>query len=180
MLQDRPVNEKKRRRRQDGKEMMNTLIEDFSVTLMIMKETNVKLDQYQIQRVYASNEWDHLCNIFDELPRLKDIRTPIWRNISYNARNNLCKSDEGYREEEKWHMPMDQTGLTEHIHQMVESLNQAFDQERYKESEFYDELKWVYDSQVFCQLTGPILEHPQLANKYKRELQIIRKKGVKK
>ena len=78
LLEDRPINENDRRRRRDGANMLVAIHDDLSVVKRILETTDIEIETFSIQRVYASNEWDGIADLCPDVPEFDDMRHTDW------------------------------------------------------------------------------------------------------
>ena len=172
LLQDRPIDKKKRQRQQDAAEMLVSIVDDLCIVCAILTETDTTIDDYALQRVYASREWKGIADICPDAPAFEDMRHTDWAKLEQNVKNKKADIHEGVNTQL---IPFDREHLTEHIDIALQYLKTCYNTRRYENSEVYEMIKEIYDSQAFCQVTQPLLSNPQLANAYKRQLQASRK-----
>ena len=172
LLEDRPVNAKDRRRRKDGAGMLVAIHDDLSVAKRILETTDIEIDDYTIQRVYASNEWDGIADLCPDVPEFEDMRKTDWSKLEQNVRNKVDDIHEGV---DTQLIPFDREHLTQHIDIALEYLKICYNEKQYEIKAVYEGIIEIYDSQAFCMVTQPLLRYPQLANAYRKEIQKARK-----
>ena len=172
LLQHRPIDKKKRQRQRDGAEMLVSIVDDLRIVCAILTETDCTIDDYALQRVYASNEWQGIADLCKDAPKTEEVFTWDWKQIRRDGERGV------YNEESRKRidlMPMTQQTLIENINRALGNLTHAYNTRQYENPKVYEMIKEIYDSEAFCQVTQPLLSNPQLANAYKRELQASRK-----
>ena len=172
LLEDRPINAKDRRRRMDGAGMLVTIHDDLSVVKRMLETTDVEIEPYSIQRVYASNEWDGIADLCPDVPEFDDMRKTNWSKLEQNVRDNKDDINEGV---DTQLIPFDREHLIQHIDIALEYLKVCYNEKQYETENVYEGIVEIYDSQAFCMVTQPLLRYPQLANAYRREIQKERK-----
>lgn len=172
LLEDRPVNHKDRRRHRDGAGMLVTIHDDLCVVKRILETTDIEIEGYTIQRVYASNEWKGIADLCPDVPEFDDMRKTNWGKIEQNARNGKEDVLEGAVTQV---IPFDKQHLIQHIDIALGYLKVCYNAIYYNADKVYEGIVEIYDSQAFCMVTQPLLRYPQLANAYRKEIQKARK-----
>ena len=172
LLEDRPINKKDRRRHRDGANMLVAIHDDLCVVKRILEATDIEIDDYTIQRVYASNEWKGIADLCPDAPKFEDMRKTDWDKLEQNARNNKDDIMEGVNTQR---IPFDREHLIEHLDIALAYLKACYNEKQYETEKVYEGIVEIYDSQAFCMITQPLLRYPQLANAYRKEIQKARK-----
>ena len=172
LLEDRPINENDRRRRRDGANMLVAIHDDLSVVKRILETTDIAIEAYTIQRVYASREWDGIADLCPDVPEFDDMRHTDWNRLEQNVKAGKEDIHEGV---DTQLIPFDREHLTQHIDIALKYLKVCYNEKQYEKPKVYAGIIKIYDSQVFCMLTQPLLRYPQLANAYRKEIQKARK-----
>lgn len=172
LIDDRPINEEDRKRYKDGAAMLVTIHDDISVVKKMLETTDVEIDDYCIQRIYASREWSGIADLCPDVPSIKDMRKWDHGKLEQNVRQGKEDIFEGVVTQT---IPFDREHVTQHIDIALEYLKICYNEKQYEIKAVYERIVKIYDSQVFCMLTTPLLRYPQLANAYRREIQKARK-----
>ena len=172
LLEDRPKNKTDRRRRRDGANMLVAIHDDLSVVKRMLETTDVGIEEYTIQRVYASREWKGIADLWPDAPAFEDMRKTDWGRLEQNVRNDVENIMEGV---DTQLIPFDREHLTKHLDIALVYLKTCYNEKQYEAEKVYEGIIEIYDSEAFCMVTQPLLRYPQLANAYRREIQKARK-----
>ena len=168
MLKDRPEFNKSEMRpeKRPDIEMLTCIIDELDVTLKVLKSGKGRLDSYQCQRIIASNEWDHIVMLCDELPSFEDWRETHWDKLNYET---------GFVPHTQ-KIKFNHNNIIKYLSQSLKDLKTHLsDLDKFDELKF-DKIQDIYNSQAFCQLTSPMLKNPKLANEYSKEIKTMRKR----
>ena len=165
MFEDRPFC-LDRKRRLDGRAMLLRIIEDLVVSLAVVRNDMGLLEDFQIQRIYASKEWGDLADLCPDVPEQDDVFKWDWDNIDYE-KGRVPRIDK---------ISLTAENLTAHLLIGIRYLLHLYNEKGYENSSVYDNIRELYDSQWFCQVGSPLLENPVLANECRKHYKALKKK----
>ena len=172
LIDDRPINTKDRKRRKDGAAMLVAIHDDIAVVKKMLETTDIEIEEYSIQRIYASREWDGIADLCPDVPNIKKMRKWDHRKLEQNVRHGKADIFEDVVTQV---IPFDREHVTQHIDIALQYLKTCYNEKQYEHESVYEGIVEIYDSQVFCMMTTPLLNYPQIANAYRREIQKARK-----
>ena len=120
LLQDRPIDKKKRQRQRDGAEMLVAIVDDLCIVCAALAETDCTIDDYTLQRVYASREWQGIADLCEDAPKTEEVFTWNYKQIrASHKRIDL--------------MPMTKQTLIKNINRALGDLTHAYNTNIYEE-----------------------------------------------
>ena len=138
----------------------------MTIALAVVRNDIGLLEDYQIQQIYGSHEWDELAALCPDVPEQDEVFQWDWDNID-TEQGFVPRIDK---------IPLTAENLSAHLVIGIRYLVEIYNEKGYEKPSVYENIRDLYDSQWFCQVGRPLLENPVLANEYRKHYKAIEKK----
>ena len=140
--------------------MLQVIIDDLEVVLHTLQSGVGTLTEMQVQRIVASNEWQGMSYMFTDLPTFDNFRTTHWNKLDSEGMPT-----------ETIHIPFTHEVIVTYLKDALSHLQDTLSSQDTYNKDTFEKVREIYNSQSFCQIAGPLLSNPQLANEYRKHLQ---------